>query len=275
MDRNDPFLAQASALPAMPEVAQQLLRTLDRDDVAIGDVAALVARDPAIAAKVLRLANSARYAPSRSIDTLADAAHCLGLRTLRDLSLSAALAGALPHPAGLDRPAFWRLSLATGGYAQVLAQALDADPEVAYLGGMMLRLGQLLMALAMPERLAEVRSRATVVDSRIGYDQACLGRAYPQVTAALARHWQFPPALCEAFDAATAPMDARPFSRLGAVLRLAAVVAESRERHEPVAESLSALHGGLVAHLQLDLTWLDAHLPEHAMVTGGAEALLG
>lgn len=274
MNRSDPFLAQASAMPAMPEVATTLLRSFDRDDLSLGQLAATIARDPVLAAKVLRLANSARYSPSRTVATVSDAAACLGLRTLRDLSLSAAMSGAFPQIPGFDRLAFWRLNLATGCYAQVLAKALDADADVAYLGGLMLRTGQLLMTMVNPEAMAEVSRHTAELDSQIGFEQSFLGRSHPEVTAELARHWQFPALLVAAFGAAAAPMEVKPFCRLGATLRLASVVAEARQRGVPAADAVLQCHGELVRHVSLDLDWLETHLPDHALAAAGADQML-
>lgn len=274
LNRNDPYLAQASAMPAMPEVATKLLKSFERDDLSMGELGALILRDQALSAKVLRLANSAHYSPSRDVSSVADAAACLGLCTLRDLSLSAAMAGAFPVLPGMDRLAFWRANLATGCYAQVLARALDADTEVAYMGGLMLRTGQVLMSMVSPELMAEVAEHAHEVDSRIGFEQAILGRSHPEVTADLARHWKFPDKLVAAFGAAVDPLESRPFCRLGATLRLASVVTEARDAGWDACEVLGQRHAPLLAHLQLDLEWLAGHLPDHALASAGADTMV-
>ena len=124
LNRTDPYVQQASAMPAMPEVAAKLLNSFDRDDLSLGELTQLIVRDQALSAKVLRLANSARYSPSREVASLGDAAACLGLRTLRDLTLSASMTGAFPKLPGFDRLAFWKANLSTGVYAQTLARHL-------------------------------------------------------------------------------------------------------------------------------------------------------
>lgn len=274
MDRNDPYLQQANAMPAMPEIARKLINSFDRDDLSLGELTHLVGQDQSLSAKLLRLANSARYAPSRNITSLHDAAACLGLRTMRDMTLSASMTGAFPDVAGFDRKAFWRGNLANGVYAQALARLLDVDPDVAYLGGLMLRVGQLLMMLVDPQAMAQVAKQSRALDSRISYEQMLLGRAHPGVTADLARHWRFPDTLSLAFDAAVDPMTARPFCRLGAVLRLADVVTSARDLGIPASAGLQHAQGPLVEHLNLDLSWVDAHLPDHALATAGADLLL-
>lgn len=268
------YTRQAVTMPAMPEVAQKLLRSFERDDVSLSELAELLNCDPALAGKVLRLANSARFAPSRQVGTVKDAAALLGLSVLRDLALSACMAGALPQPAHLDRLGFWRATLAVAGYAQVFARALQQDEEVAYLGGLMLRSGQLLMTMVDPEKALEVAQHAAEPDSRLGWEASLLGCTHPQVTAALARHWKFPDALVAAFEAVPEPLAARPFSRLGAALRLASAVADAAAAGQPLVETLQALHQPLLTHLQLEPDWLAGQLSPYADVTAGVEGLL-
>ena len=202
-NRAEPFVARASAMPPMPEVAMRLLRALDRDDLSLPELAAIVGRDPALAARVLRLANSARYAPSRRIATLGDAAALLGLRTLRDVALAACLVGSFPKVEGFDRLVFWRGTLALAAYAQTLAQLLgDVDPDTAYVGGLMLRTGQILMLMVDPSMVQRIGRLSSEIDSRMSFERSLLGCNHPEITAELARHWQFPTELVEAFRAA-------------------------------------------------------------------------
>jgi len=269
-----PFLQIASTLPAMPEVAQKLLKSFDRDDLSLHEVADLVGQDQALSAKVLRLANSARYSPSRTVSSIKDAAASLGMRSLRDLTLSACLSGAFPKAPFFDRLEFWRGNLAVAAYTQPLARALDQDEDSAYIGGLMLRTGRILMLMVNPATTQLAERHAVELDSLIGYEFSLLGCSHPEVTAELARHWRFPPLLVNAFGAAVDPMAAQPFCRMGAVLRLASVVAECRERGEPVDLGLRATHAALIDHLQLDLDWLNAHLPDHRLATAGADDLM-
>lgn len=269
-----PFVQRACTLPAMPEVAHKLLKSFDRDDLPLPEIAGLIGRDQALAAKVLRLANSSRYSPSHTVTSLNDASASLGMRTLRDLTLSASMVGAFPAMQGFDRLGFWRGTLAVAAYAQPIARALDLDEDMAYLGGLMLRTGQLLMWMVDPERAQQAARQSEELDSRIGFEAVHFGVAHPEVTAELARHWQFPTVLVEAFRASTQPMEARPFSRLAAVLRLASVVADCRESGRSVTEGVLSTHGDLIVLLGLDLGWLEQHLPVHDLAVSGVDALM-
>jgi len=273
MNPTDSYVQQACRMPAMPEVAQRLLESFNRDNLSLQEVAGLVGRDQVLSAKVLRMANSARYSPTHDVDTLRDAAATLGLRNLRDLTLAACMTGAFPVVDGMDRMAFWRSTLAVAAYAQVLARYLDADEDVAYVAGLMLRTGQILMAMVDPGYVSAVAEHAVEVDSRIGFEQAMLGCSHPDVTAELARHWQFPMPMVEAFTAAADPMATHHFCRLAAALRLASVIADCREQGVPVREGLLMAQPELVEHVNLDLDWLEAHLPDHRLATAGVEAV--
>ncbi len=268
------YIARAIDIPAMPEVAQKLMRSLSRDDLSLQHVAELVSRDQALAGKVLRMANSSRFAPGHNVATLKDATMILGLSHLRDLTLSACLSGALPSPSGFDRLRHWRGSMAMAAYAQAVAHALGEDQDVAYLGGLMLRSGRILMALVDPQSCHEVDLHATVPDSVIGWEETLMGCSHPVVSTAIAAHWHFPKTLEDAFSAAADPLGTRPFSRLGAVLRLASVITDLCEAGQDPAVGLAELQAPLLHHLGLQIEDLVQQLPPHAQLLENAQQML-
>ncbi|RTL42308.1 MAG: HDOD domain-containing protein [Burkholderiales bacterium] len=253
------YFARHNSLPTMPEVASRLLKSFDDDNVGLAQVAALIEKDSTLAAKVLRLANTAHYSPSHQIATVLDAAHALGLETLRNLTLAACLSGAFPTVKGLDRAAFWRHSVATANYARILSRQLGVDAgmaDTAYLAGLMLRTGQLLMAMDEPHLVADVEAHAAEPGSRFSLEEHRFGCTHADVTASLAAHWHFPKALVEAFNDANTPLEIRPFSLIAAVLHLAEVLADAAEHHEAPVPALQAAVPELVEHLHLDLALL-------------------
>jgi HD-like signal output (HDOD) protein len=257
------FFVKHNALPTMPEVASRLLKSFDDDNVGLAQVAALIEKDSTLAAKVLRLANTAHYSPSHQVSTVVDAAHALGLDTLRNLTLAACLSGAFPHVQGLDRATFWRHSVATANYARILSRMLGVDAstaDAAYLAGLMLRTGQLLMAMDEPHLVADVEAHATEPGSRFSLEEHRFGCTHADVTASLASHWHFPKPLVEAFKDANTPLEIRPFSLIAAVLHLAEVLADAAEHHDDPVSALQAAVPELVEHLHLDLEMLAARL---------------
>jgi HD-like signal output (HDOD) protein len=264
------FFPAHVALPMFPEVASRLLRTFGDDNVGLDQMADLIGQDPALTAKVLRLANSARYSPGRDIVRLRDAAAALGVNTLRNLALSACLADAFPATQGLDTRAFWRHGMACATFAQLLARASDLDSETAYVAGLMLRVGELVMLGIDAAGVADIEAKAHEPGSRFDWEHQRWHCAHTDVTAELSRRWKFPDALTTAFAACADPLQVRPFSALGAMLHCAEVMADaSIEAVDPI-EALQESVSELVAHLHLDLPWLRERL--QALPDPGDEA---
>ncbi|MEY8875997.1 MAG: HDOD domain-containing protein [Leptothrix sp. (in: b-proteobacteria)] len=268
------YFGNAAALPTMPEIAHRLLRSVDDPDVGLRELSALIAQDQGLSVKLLRMANSARYSPRRKICTLQDAATTIGLNSLRDLSLAACVAGAFPKVDCFDRRRFWRQSLASASHARLLARACGVDADTAYLAGLVMRTGELLMLMVEPEAVAIAELRASAPDSLLGHEQALMQCHHLDVTAELARRWHFPAELIAGLAAAADPLATRPFSRLGAVLRLASVISDAGERDLPAVATLLDLHAELVAHMQLDLAWLADQLMPFDTLTSSVEPML-
>lgn len=77
--------------PLLPVVATELLRMAHRPEVPIAEVVKVLERDPVLAARVLLIAQSARYAGRSPVVSLRQAAVRLGIASLRDVALEAAM----------------------------------------------------------------------------------------------------------------------------------------------------------------------------------------
>jgi HD-like signal output (HDOD) protein len=269
------FFLSGNTLPAMPEIARQLIASFDDEKVDLHTIVKLTAQEQSLAFKILRLAHSARYARSRSVTSLTDAAGMLGMERLRNLVLAASIASAFPRVEGFDRIHFWKHAIATGGYARWFARILGVDAESGYLAGFMLRSGQLLMARALPDAITEVEASSTTPGTRMANEQRILGCNHAQVTAELARRWQLPQRLIDGFAHAAKPLEARPFSLLAALLNMAAVMADSGSMNVPASDALQEADGPLLDHLRLDVPWLQSTAPTYEELTAPVDELLG
>ena len=170
-------LGRALTVPAMPEVAQKLLRSFDPDDLSLLGLSGLIGCDATLAAQVMRVARSARILPAHTIGTVKDTAAALGLSKLRGLTLSACLSWALRQSAGCDCLVFRRSTLTVDTCAPLLARLPDMDEDIACVSGLMLRSGPALLTLERPQAREAILRSATTPDSRIGCEPATLGCA--------------------------------------------------------------------------------------------------
>lgn len=79
---------QSVKLPVMSEVAHSLIQTLDNEDASATAISEIISKDPTLTAKLLRMANSARFGVSRSVSSLDDAIAMTGMAQVRTLSLA-------------------------------------------------------------------------------------------------------------------------------------------------------------------------------------------
>ncbi len=94
------LIGVAYRLPTLPAVVIEILELTRNPDVSIEDLSYALARDPVLAAKLLRLANSSLFRRGDPVTTLIDAAVRLGLKTVKLMALSFTLADAIPRGAG-------------------------------------------------------------------------------------------------------------------------------------------------------------------------------
>lgn len=249
---------ETARLPIMSEVSQSLVRTLNDPDAHAAQIETIISKDPALTANLLRMANSAQFGLSRQVLSLDHAISMLGMSRIRSLALSTSISTAFPSVPGLDRKAFWRYCMACAGYAQWLAGGAGLDPQQAWLSGMMLRLGELLIGQRSPESLAQIEAQPAPVRARWDREHQLFGFDEVQVTAVLARHWKFPEAIVTGLQSASAPMTADPFDKLSGVVHLAALLADDPS---PTPDLVGELPLPVIQALELDRHWMVARFP--------------
>ena len=90
------ILDEAERLPSMPAVAAEMLRLIEDETSSLDDFANALSMDPALAGKMLKMANSGLFALGAPVTTLQRATMVLGLKTVKLMSLSVSLVGSLP-----------------------------------------------------------------------------------------------------------------------------------------------------------------------------------
>jgi HD-like signal output (HDOD) protein len=201
---NDPLsevsIVQAvNNLPPMPKVASRVLALAD-DPNCGNELVELLSRDGALAASVLRMANSVVFARRHKIGNLEEAVLTIGLNALKGMVLATTLDTLL----GADGPIkelIWEKSVGTAISAATLARQLEWQlVDEAFLLGLLHNLGQVVLSSSehTADRYGQVieRIRKDSVDYATA-EQAVFGVSYPGVGALLAKRWSFPEEICE------------------------------------------------------------------------------
>jgi len=217
----DELFSQNHSLPTVPKVVQDLINALHNENVSVSELARKIELDQVIAAKLLRLANSASYGLSYRIASIDKAIHMLGFSTMRTLVVSVGLSGCFKNIPNVDLPVFWLHCIRVACVARALARPAKVDANTAFTVGLMHAIGHLLMALGIPQMAPLNATYAIYAVERNAAEKEAFGYSFHEVSAELMRRWNFAPEFQAAMLSFNAPLDADLFDALAGVLHLA------------------------------------------------------
>jgi HD-like signal output (HDOD) protein len=253
---------RSAKLPVMPEVAHALIRTLKDDDADMGDVRRIIDKDPALTTTLLRMANSALFGLSRTVTSLESALNVVGMSQVRARSLGICMANAVRLPDSVSRMDFWRYCMVCAGYAKLLAGWAQVDEQQAWLTAMMLRLGEMLVDQVRPRDLVAIELQPCAPGERWLRERNTLGFDEGQITAAMARRWDFPEEVALALEQACLPLSAPRTSDLAKIVSLAAWLAEHAGDTVSRQACLPNLPPSMLASLKIAPQKLATGLPD-------------
>ena len=189
--------ASEGDLPTMPAVASQVIQAVENPDSSIDDIRKLIERDAAIAARILKISNSALYGFPSEIQSLSHAISLLGTMTVRNLVLAASMKETYKK-FGLLEKLLWQHSSLSGPVAAMLARygTIGVDPDVAFTAGLMHHIGK--TALANSHRSDYERVMATVYNEARSFTEVeneVFGFNHADLGAAVVQQWGLPDTL--------------------------------------------------------------------------------
>jgi putative nucleotidyltransferase with HDIG domain len=160
----------------------------------------VLSEDQAIAAKVLRVANSSFFGTGRSVTQVSRAVMMLGVVGVRNLVLGIAARDSLAKVAmrDVDHAAIWRHSIAVGSACELIARLIGyRPPEEAFVAGLLHDIGQLAMMTIQPEGLEAVTREQGRGVRFLTLERAQYGVDHTEVGARILSRWQIPAPLRE------------------------------------------------------------------------------
>jgi|GEM_PF-316195 putative nucleotidyltransferase with HDIG domain len=183
-------------LPPLPLVVQRILQIIERDETSAEEIAEVLSLDTALAARVLRLVNSAMYALSNPVTTIQHAVALLGFSEVKNLTIGLKVLESFGQSDEevMDRNRFWEHSLACALCARHLAQRVqNLEPEEVFLGGLLHDIGKLVFDGYFQDPWREVLDRLHKERrSPLTLEKDLLGVTHPLVGQWLARRWKIP-----------------------------------------------------------------------------------
>lgn len=195
------FVCDPEAIPSIPVVALKIVRMSNDPTVGAKELVSVIEKDPALAAKTLKFANSSYYGAAQPIRSLNQAVVRLGFRTARMLALSFGIVEATTAKfTDFEFPVYWQRSLCTSVVARRLAQrSLPRLTEEVFVAALLADIGCPLLAKKFPQQYRSVTKLAENGAKRLcDIERSFLQIDHAQVGAALLSWWGLPAelALC-------------------------------------------------------------------------------
>ena len=185
-------------IPSPPAIAIRIIETIQNGDGGLDALTKIIASDPALVSKILRVANSSFYGAASKVTNLQRAVSILGQEAVKNITLSFVIASSLKgYEAGsFDFDHFWKRSVTAAVAAELLEKPLKASPVDIFVSAMLQDIGIIIMYLSRPddynkvldEKRASTKSVLEVERRIFGFDHQTMG-------AQALRDWGLPESL--------------------------------------------------------------------------------
>lgn len=178
-------------IPPIPDIAEKVLNLINSDESSASQLAEVVSLEPAVTARVLKIANSPFYSMSRQVTTLSKAIVVLGERTLKNLVLAASMRS-IHRSFGKVERILWEDSMVCAFGARFLARKLQlVDPEEAFMAGLFRHVGKVIIcnqAEVDGQVIAKILSPECKLQSEL--ERKFFGASHAEIGATVLEKWR-------------------------------------------------------------------------------------
>ncbi|KAA3627875.1 MAG: HDOD domain-containing protein [Proteobacteria bacterium] len=235
------LIEETRDLVSPPQVHFALLEVLNDPISTTDDMAEVIAMDPALTARLLRIVNSPYYGLVRRIDTISRAVTVIGSNELFNLAVAVAATAVFSRLPGslVNMDCFWRHSVFAAMVSRELAKRANVlHPERLFVGGLLHDVGSLLLYNERPDTMSDLLLVAQGDEEVMFHAELHrLGFSHAEVGEGILSLWQLPETLCIAIGAHHTPLDTQGPCPEAGILYLADHLANRSERSGFAAES--------------------------------------
>lgn len=186
-----------STIATLPEITTRIIATVEDPKSTAGQLHRIIAHDPALVTRILKIVNSAFYGLPGQIGSIERAIVLLGLNAIKNIAIAAGLGQFFrgePLCDGFTARDLWTHCIAVAITARALAREMKLPiADEAFLAGMIHDLGMIVSLQVHPEKLRAVcrKVQSEGVDFCTA-EQELIGADHQQLGMALAEAWKFP-----------------------------------------------------------------------------------
>jgi HD-like signal output (HDOD) protein len=234
----------------LSELYVRVRDVVDDPDSTMENLANVLKLDPAISARLLRIANGPEHGAPKQIDTITRAIKLIGVQGVKDLvaasTVDRTFSGLPVHL--MDALKFWRKSVFCALVAEKIAKSCGIDQsERFFMEGLLRDIGHFVLYQTVPQRAQSALIEAGYLEASLAeVEQSNIGCDFAEVGAELIWAWNMPVHIEQAVRCQLSPKDAGEFALDASIVHLAGVVVDNEEleptrRRNPLPFAPSAL----------------------------------
>jgi HD-like signal output (HDOD) protein len=184
-------------LPTLPIIVQQIQKLIENQNSNMSQIATIITRDQAIAARVVRLINSAFYGIGTKISSIQQAIMLLGLNTVKNLVIGVSVVKTfegLNNATIFDRQKFWLHTFGCATGARLIAKKLNLDePEDFFMAGLLHDIGILMIDQFFHDEFVTIIQQTVKTKGELPLvETAVLGLNHCEIGEVVATRWRIP-----------------------------------------------------------------------------------
>lgn len=238
----DRLQKQDLQLPSPPAIAMRILEVVKAQEPSFKELGRIISADPALTAKLLKVANSSFYALPNKVTSIDMALAVLGVTALKNTALSFVIAKDLSQrkASGFDFDHFWKRAVTAGVAAELLTKRLGRRNEDAFVSAILQDIGIMVLYTSLGQAYADLlREKAQSRRALQSLEQERLGFDHQQLGAELLADWGLPPSIVEPIrhhhNPARAAAEFRPAAEILGLASQLSGLYHGRQRSEAAA----------------------------------------
>lgn len=222
------IVAAAEKLPSFPDIAWKIISSV-REMAPIKKIEGLINLDQAIAAKILRLANSVYYGRQYQIRSIKEAILLLGDKRLIQVVIAACATLYYGSGSSEDERELWEHSVTTALMSEIVGRRINHGGILTlYTAALLHDIGSTVINLYskiyLQSSLRQIRGESDAVRA----ERRALGIDHQELGGIIARNWKFPPEIVAAIEHHHNPEKAGRYETMASLVYIADMLAERR-----------------------------------------------
>lgn len=181
-------------LPSPPAIAMKILETVRKEDFTFQDLAFVIEADPALTARILRVANSSYY-PVGKVTNIEKALTLLGTHAVQNIALSFVIVTEFQNESTdvFDPSLFWRRSITCAVASELISDLVGCDKGDIFIIALLHDIGIMVLQSCHPQEYKLVfQNRKKGGLALCESEKQSFGFDHQELGSALLRHWELP-----------------------------------------------------------------------------------